>query len=380
MEEVLPTLPDNFYDSCVTDPPYGIRFMGKAWDKFDIEKMHSQGKRKAGTNYLSMAAGKYSRSLTANHQFQLWSQMWAIEMYRVLKPGAFLIVFASPRTYHRMVCGIEDAGFQIRDQIFWTFSSGFPKSHNLDGEFEGYGTALKPAHEPILVAQKKIDRTVLNTMKKWGTGAINIKDSLIPGEPWFYGNQPKLSGARYNAGELTPKERHAHNITGGLDGRWPANLIHDGSEEVVALFPESSGQQGSVSGKEESRTGEANCYGEYNRVPFPKRTDKSGSAARFFYMAKTSGTDRNEGCSESLPNNHPTVKPTNLMRYLIKLFTPKGGHTIDPFNGSGSSGKAAMLEHFSYTGIDEDEHSIAISEARIAWALRNRSEQIPLIF
>ena len=168
-------------------------------------------------------------------QFQSWTQMWAEHVYRVLKPGGHLLVFASPRTYHRMVCGIEEAGFEIRDQIFWVFASGFPKSHNLENEFDGWGTALKPAHEPILVARKPLIGTVKQNMDQYGTGAVNIKDSLIPGEPWFYGNQPKLNGARYTPGQLTPLERHAENITGGEQGRWPANLIMSFPEDRYEL-------------------------------------------------------------------------------------------------------------------------------------------------
>lgn len=171
MEEVLTFFPDNTFHSCVTDPPYGYRFMAARWD-YDVPSISQ------------------------------WQQA-----YRVLRPGGYLVAFAGPRTYHRIAINIEDAGFEIRDQIFWVFASGFPKSHNLDGDFEGYGTALKPAHEPILIARKPLDGTVKENMSKWGTGAINIKDSLIQGGgPWLYGNQP---------GQITPMERHAENVEGG---------------------------------------------------------------------------------------------------------------------------------------------------------------------
>jgi len=292
-EEVLKTFPENNFDSCVTDCPYGISIMNKKWD------------------------------YTVPSKYQ-WEQI-----YRVLKPGAYLVCFGGPRTYHRVVCNIEDAGFEIRDQIFWVFSSGFPK---------------------------------------------------------------------------TPTERYAENIIGGEKGRWPANLIHDGSDEVLALFPESKGQQGNVTGQEQSHTGNenTNCYGEDNRIPFEKRDD-SGSAARFFYCAKTSKRDRNEGCenfiskplnwssgeknpgtfqsegtNKSSQNSHPTVKPTELMRYLCRLVTPPSGHILDPFGGSGSTGKAAIYENFNVTLIDSDEQWMPIQKARCEYALRNKNNQTEL--
>lgn len=369
MEDVLTGYPDDHFDSCVTDPSYGYKFMGKSWDS-DVPK-------------------KY-----------MWEQA-----FRTMKPGAYLLAFGGPRTYHRMVCGVEDAGFEIRDQIFWVFSSGFPKSSNQKDDWDGWGTGLKPAHEPIVVARKPLIGTVPQNLTEFGTGAMNIDACRIHGDTWHYGNQPKLNGARYQPGQLTPIERNAENITGGQDGRWPANLIHDGSDEVMALFPESKGQMGDVKGTEKSRIGGdgTNCYGLFNSViPHARRND-AGSAARFFYCAKTSRTDRNEGCGHlaagplnwssgdknpgsfqsehtdrSSPNNHPTVKPTDLMRYLIKLVTRPGGHILDPFCGSGSTGKAAMFEHMRFTGIDMDPHNILISEARIKFGQRHRSGQIEI--
>ena len=416
MEEVLTSFQPDTFDSCVTDPPYGIRFMGKAWDSFDIEKngkkrdSSSVGEKRLAAGRLttgfgnSIEARKYNTELTAMRQFQSWTQMWAEHVYRVLKPGAYLIVFASPRTYHRMVCGLEDAGFEIRDQIFWIFASGFPKSSNQKGDWEGWGSSLKPAHEPICVARKPLAGTIPENLAKYGTGAINIKASMVPGGgPWLYGNQPKLNGARYQPGQLTPLERHAENVIGGDNGRWPANLIHDGSEEVIALFPESAGQQGQV-GPDNGDKKSINCYGDYGprslQIP---REESELSAARFFYAAKTSRLDRNEGCEKLLTkpllwssgtknpgsfqsegtdksskNNHPTVKPTTLMRYLNKLVTRPGGHILDPFCGSGSTGKAALLDHYQFTGIDQDENHIVIANARCEFALRNRSNQIGL--
>jgi len=420
MEEVLKQYTDNHFDSCVTDGPYGIGFMGKEWDTFKseykIDNWDYSSDPKIGR---AQVAGKYDQSIEANRKFQQWFYERALDIYRVLKPGGYFISFCSPRTYHRMVCGIEDAGFEIRDQIFWVFASGFPKSSNQHGDWEGWGTALKPAHEPILVARKPLIGTVPQNLTEFGTGAMNINACRIPGEPWFYGNQPKLNGARYQPGQLTPTERHAENIHGGQDGRWPANLIHDGSDEVKALFPESKGQQGDLMNHSKDRESPNGIFGKMSAARNFEARGDSGSAARFFkscqfdeediefarmyYCAKTSRTDRNEGCEHlesgplnwssgdqnpgsfqsegtdrSSPNNHPTVKPTDLMRYLIKLVTRPGGHVLDPFCGSGSTGKAAMLERMIFTGIDMDPHNIEISEARIRWAQKNRSNQTSL--
>lgn len=393
-EEVLKDFAENTFDSCVTDPPYGIRFMGKAWDSFDINmKANQMGAKKKAHNM----------ELSAMRQFQSWTTMWAEQVYRVLKPGAYLVVFASPRTYHRMVCGIEDAGFEIRDQISWVFSSGFPKSSNQSGEWEGWGTALKPAHEPILIARKPLIGTIPQNLAQYRTGAINIKGSLIHGDPWHYGSQPKLNGARYQPGQITPKERHAENITGGLNGRWPANLIHDGSKEVLALFPESKGQQGDLIGHNKKRKSPNGVFGQMDAATDHFARNDQGSAARFFYCAKTSRSDRNEGLEKhtkkpllwssgtkspgsfqsdgtdkTSPNNHPTVKPTSLMRYLCRLVTPPDGHILDPFAGSGSTGKGAILEGFNITLIDSDPQWAPIQQARCDWAINNKSTQFDM--
>lgn len=413
LEDVLPSYPENTFDSCVTDPPYGIRFMGKAWDSFDIEKGSDQrnsydlSEKRAASGRTStgfgnsVEAGKYKTDLTAMRQFQSWTEQWASHVYRVLKPGAYLIVFASPRTYHRMVCGVEDAGFEIRDTIMWVFASGFPKSSNQSGDWKGWGSALKPAYEPILIARKPLSGTIPENLKEYGTGAINIDACRVDGAgPWLYGNQPKLNGARYQLGTLTPLERHAENVAGGDKGRWPANFIHDGSEEVVALFPESKGQQGDLAEHKKDRQSPNGCFGKFSPArDFAARND-SGSAARFFYCAKTSPLDRNEGLDHlkskqggvtgndgkhitrkeigvaPTKNNHPTVKPTELMRYLCKLVTRPGGKVLDPFAGSGSTGKAALFENMLPTLVDMDEQWAPVQAGRCEFAIKNRSTQM----
>lgn len=335
--DVLPTLADCSVDSIVTDPPYELGFMGKSWDASGIA-----------------------------YSVVLWR-----ECLRVLKPGGHLLAFSGSRTYHRMTCAIEDAGFEIRDQMLWVYGSGFPKSHNIAKalnksnesaakQWEGWGTALKPAHEPICLARKPIEGTVADNVLKWGVGGLNLNACRV--------------------GEGT--------------GRFPANLMHDGSQEVLDLFHSNAGAAAPVKA---GYSGESNgIYHDYAQRGDNGATfygDK-GSAARFFYCPKASKSDRDEGC-EALEekrtaklggsnndrddldpvserfrtspsrNNHPTVKPTELMRYLCRLITPPGGLILDPFTGSGSTGKAALMEGFSFVGIELSAEYAEIARHRI---------------
>jgi len=305
--DVMRGMPDNSIDAVVTDPPYGLSFMGRRWD-CDVPAV----------------------------------EVWA-ECLRLLKPGGHLLAFAGTRTQHRMAVRIEDAGFEIRDIIAWVYGSGFPKSHNLDGDWKGWGTALKPALEPITVARKPLVGTVAENVLAHGTGGINVDECRVSGELWKPITATGLGSVKFFTQGDTPEiEKHPHAL-----GRWPANLIHDGSEEVTGLL---------------------------------------GDAARFFYCPKASKADRDEGCegmeevkghsnygsiqefSSNPPrrNHHPTVKPTALMRYLCRLVTPPGGIVLDPFTGSGSTGKAAVLEGFSFIGIERDAEYVALARARIA--------------
>jgi len=360
--EVLRTLPDNSVDAVVTDPPYGLSFMGKKWD-YDVPAV----------------------------------EVWA-ECLRVLKPGGHLLAFAGTRTQHRMAVRIEDAGFEIRDMIAWVYGSGFPKSHNLQGDWQGWGTALKPALEPITVARKPLAGTVAENVLEYGTGALNIDGCRVP----TGSEQPRGSGARESWRAMegrTDLQPHGENVTPDA-GRWPANLIHDGSDEVVSAFPDAKGQQGPISAMAPSektsnvygrmkREGEASassdnrCAVGFKIKPGMRRLDE-GSSARFFYCAKASRSDRNDGLQDPGPqfkhgttlrqientartgNHHPTVKPTDLMRYLCRLITPPGGVVLDPFMGSGSTGKAAMLEGFCFVGIEREAEYLEIARARIA--------------
>jgi site-specific DNA-methyltransferase (adenine-specific) len=293
------------------------------------------------------------------------------EALRVAKPGAHLLAFGGTRTFHRLTCAIEDAGWEIRDCLGWIYGSGFPKSKKAglamaaflgepipddpvarEGAAGRFGTALKPAWEPIILARKPLESTVAENVQKWGTGALNIDGCRVEGAK---GVPASLS----DAGSLGWRTGGDMSRKSEQNGRWPANLIHDGSEEVVGMFPQSNGQQGEVKGTEPSQAG-VNCYGKYARGgSAAKPRSDSGSAARFFYCAKASKEDRGEG------NKHPTVKPTDLMRYLCRLVTPLGGTVLDPVMGSGSTGKAAVLEGFSFIGIDNVPEYVEMARRRI---------------
>ena len=411
--EVLKNLADNSIDSVVTDPPYELGFMGKSWDATGVA-----------------------------YSVELWQ-----EVMRVLKPGGHLLAFSGSRTYHRMAVAIEDAGFEIRDQIMWIYGSGFPKSHDVskgidkqagaerermvpqsrkqssvaiaatgfgaDGwspqvkegttaeakQWQGWGTALKPAHEPIVVARKPLIGTVAANVLTYGTGGLNIDKSRVGNEEIVTTNGKGFAGS-FEGGV---------NDNGGSthQGRWPANVIHDGSDEVVELFPNSKGgAYPAIRGK--SDIGAFAQGGNHKDKPNQARVmGDDGSAARFFYCAKASKRDRNEGldgfeakelgakgnglgrscttCGASVlggckcpnrtfvnptrQNHHPTVKPTELMRYLCRLVTPPGGIVLDPFMGSGSTGKAAMYEGFEFVGIELTDEYLPIAKARIEFAI-----------
>lgn len=321
----LEFMPDNSVDSIVTDPPYGLSFMGKKWD-YDVPSV----------------------------------EIWA-ECLRVLKPGGHLLSFAGTRTQHRMACNIEDVGFEIRDMIAWVYGSGFPKSHNLKNDWEGWGTALKPALEPVTVARKPFKGTAAANVLEHGTGALNIDGCRVPfaGEQDERESKQKNKHGDFGSGPMSnkvfgeyKKDRDNYDPT----GRWPANLIHDGSDEVVALFPESS-----VTGKRSAKSQSAKVNGTNWLTGNHESTEYTdqGSAARFFYCAKASKKDRGEG------NNHPTVKPTELMAYLCRLVTPPGGIVLDPFMGSGSTGKAALREGFGFIGMEMDPDYFEIAKTRI---------------
>lgn len=356
-------LEDNSVDAIITDPPYGLKFMNKGWD-YEVPK----------------------------------EEMWR-EALRVLKPGGHLLSFGGTRTYHRLVVAIEDAGFEIRDQIQWLYGSGFPKSHNLKDDHKGWGTALKPANEPICLARKPLsESTVAKNLALWGCGAINIDASRIGTEQVESGR----AGRKVQTGFCTPAISNEKQYS---QGRWPANIILD--KTAAKMLDEQSGNIRSRHGNEErgftnGGTGSSWMFDENKKGTGKKVVDLSqngylGGASRFFYVAKASKRERNAGL-EGMPeqnfeanigstknqlkriengsvtgernnspqaNFHPTVKPIKLMEYLIRLITPPNGTVLDPFMGSGSTGVAAKQLGFKFIGIEMNEEYVEIAKRRI---------------
>ena len=355
-------------DAIVTDPPYHLTTGKKGGTgEASVNLESPYGRARITTGFM----GKAWDGGDIAHDPAVW-----IAALRVAKPGAYLLAFGGTRTFHRLAVAIEDAGWEIRDTVMWVYGSGFPKSHN--GPWGG--TALKPAWEPVIMARKPLIGTVEANWREHGTGALNIDACRIEGAVT---SNPLVRNAQgYQSDGLVQGETGAGRES---EGRWPANLIHDGSEEVLAAFPEAPGQQHSV-GPEHGKKASVNTFGDYGpRDTFNPRGD-AGSAARFFYCAKADRADRNDGLDGKLTddgrkvpannayqrgktlrkNHHPTVKPTDLMRYLCRLVTPKGGTVLDPFMGSGSTLKAAELEGFSAIGIEIDPEYCEIARSRIA--------------
>ena len=346
--QVLPTMEADSADSVVTDPPYHLTTGKKGGTgPASINLNTPAGRARIGTGFM----GKEWDGGDVAFRRETWEAV-----LRVAKPGAFLLAFGGTRTFHRMMVAVEDAGWELRDTIMWVYGSGFPKSLNLDGKHEGWGTALKPAWEPIIVARKPLVGTVAANVERFGTGALNIDACRVDGIAQAFGNGRGFSPDE----DLSGTDRGRWQPT--KVGRWPANLIHDGSAEVVAAFPDAPGQMrdtGPQFGRDVARV-----YGTFaGTVEHAARGD-SGSAARFFYCAKASESDREEG------NDHPTVKPTELMRYLVRLVTPLGGRVLDPFTGSGSTGRGAVMEGMAFTGIEREAAYAVIAEKRIASAAR----------
>jgi site-specific DNA-methyltransferase (adenine-specific) len=319
--EELKTFADNKFDAIITDPPYGLSFMGKKWD-YDVPSV------------------------------EIWK-----ECLRVLKPGGHLLSFSSARTYHRMVVNVEDAGFEIRDQIMWVYGSGFPKSHNVGKtlpEWEGWGTALKPAHEPIVLARKPLsEKTVAENVLKWGTGAINIDKSRIgtgTGKAKTV-EYPDITGDNYNQGNEDYSNRKKITREVVDQGRFPANFIHDGIDTEWSRFfyCAKAGKKERNAGCEDLPDKEWMLQGLSGSVAEDGVSNKGGN-----------GTVR--GVSK---NNHPTVKPQKLMTYLCGLITPTNGTILDPFMGSGSTGVAAVSSGYSFVGIDREPDYVEISRLRL---------------
>lgn len=318
-EEILAGLDADSVDSIVTDPPYGLKFMGKSWD-YDLPSI------------------------------EIWK-----EIFRVLKPGGHLLSFGGTRTYHRMASRVEDAGFEIRDQLQWLFGQGFPKSLNLGN---GWGTALKPANEPILLARKPLsEKTVAANVLRWGTGGINVDASRIPGIKAaavytdFKKSRKDTVGFGY-VGNCSKGEKK-NDVT---EGRFPSNILLD--EQAAQMLDEQSGVL--KSGRKNGPMGKMGYHGAKGNIEI--RESSEGGASRFFYVAKASTRERNAGVEK---NTHPTVKPVKLMEYLVRLITPPNGLVLDPFMGSGTTGIAAKNLGFHFLGIEKDPSYMEIARARI---------------
>jgi DNA modification methylase len=419
--EVMASLSEGSVDSVVCDPPYHLTSIVKRLGKEGAApvKTYTTGAYGGGFKEANGGTGAAFARMSRGFMGKQWDggdiafrpETWAAVL-RVLKPGGHVLAFSGTRTYHRMACAIEDAGFEIRDQIAWMYGSGFPKSHDvskgidkrlgaerevvgtikktpsaggantnegwvrpwaegkttmditapatdLAAQWSGWGTALKPALEPICLARKPLIGTVADNVLEHGTGAINI------------------DGCRISANDKTPFPVGANSADGSIktglhnkprtddtnkNGRWPANVIHDGSDEVVEAFPIST-SVGHV-----PANGKGNPFGGVNDKPRYESHTDSGSAARFFYTAKAGGDDR-------LGSRHPTVKPLDLMRWLCRLVTPPGGTVLDPFAGTGTTGEAAFWEGFNAILIEREPEYQADIRRRMSLVLGGGNER-----
>lgn len=394
--EVMAELPAESVDAIVTDPPYGLEFMGKEWDRLGAELVTDVTKK--GGHQDGNGGNAYSRSRIAFGKsaktMQVWHEAWAREAFRVAKPGAHLLAFGGTRTYHRLACAIEDAGWEIRDCLVWAYASGFPKSLNIGN---GMGTALKPAWEPIVMARKPLRGTVAANVQQYGTGALNIDATRI-------GWRDPLDAAAAAAAVGYAKSMAAERTDNGtslpatydkppyepdkMSGRWPANLlltdpifdgdtpgvVGGGTAESTNANPYPSGGVNGESpfgpGNWESTYGDAGTYSRFFLVPKSSRSDREplvrGENAPQRDVAGVGAL--RDGGRPSIPraNLHPTVKPLDLMRHLVRLVTPPGGTVLDCFLGSGTTAIAANAEGFRCIGIEKEREYLDIALARMA--------------
>lgn len=378
----LAQLADESVHAIVTDPPYHLttgKNGGSGEASATLATPH--GRARVTTGFMGM---KWDGGDVAFR-----SETWR-EALRVLRPGGYLVAFGGTRTYHRLACAIEDAGFEVRDQLAWVYGSGFPKGTDkakIPDDWQGWNTGLKPAWEPIVLARKPMIGTLAQNLQAHGAGALNVEGCRVDGGP-----RPDVRGTANRGDSVNAYGDGLHGsvmLGETTEGRWPANLLHDGSDEVLQHFPYSPGQQGAVTGEEPSSPFR-NAYGKMNRTSASAPRLDTGSAARFFYCAKASREDRNDGLNglparpllwssgeqnpgafqspntkRAAQNHHPTVKPTELMAYLVRLVTPPGGTVLDPFMGSGSTGRGALLEGLDFVGIEIAPEYVEIAKRRI---------------
>ena len=374
--EVMRGLTDNSVHAVVTDPPYGLEFMGKDWDSFKPTSSHAEARTRRASEVTPKGQGHTTSAgaflaagvngYTAGIPFQMWCQEWATEALRVLKPGGYMIAFGGSRTWHRLAVAVEDAGFEIRDSIAWLYGSGFPKGVNLTGEFEGWGTGLKPAFEPIVVGRKPLGQTVAANMAEHGTGAIHIAASRVgdgseskPREGEASANRRYTEEGAVNLAAL-PGVRN-----GSPDGRWPANVLLEQSQADALDVQTGVLTSGLFKGKRNADKFR-NAYGEFKGSDEPVETyGDSGGASRFFptfhYEAKAPGAERPDVDGVQ----HPTVKPLDLMRWLVRLVASPGAIILEPFAGSGTTLEACLLEGFEVIGIEREETYLPLIMQRI---------------
>lgn len=429
--DVLRELPERSVDAVVTDPPYGIRFMGKAWDGADIEERTARGREtnpmpkgvggpQGGYRSRAAEAGRYD--LSANAAFGEWCSAWATECLRILKPGGHLLAFGGSRTWHRLSSGIEDAGFEIRDSIAWLYGSGFPKSMdvskaiastelgyggnsvaqrkatmgdnyvqsgrqgNRDGAgrrdtglaehtleltesaraWQGWGTALKPAFEPIVVARKPLAGTVAANVLAHGTGALNIDGCRIATTEDCRRNASGGDNGLNGEGAFRIRERRAKGQA-ERDGRWPTNVVLDGDQAEALDRQTGVLHSGTMrAGTERRPRAGGTIYGaDARNFAMADTYGGSGGASRFFpvfrYEAKAPTSER--------PNadgvQHPTVKPLSLLRWLVRLVTPAGALVLEPFAGSGTTAEACVLEDRRCIAIEREAEYLPLIVSRL---------------
>ena len=462
--DVMRSMPDNSIDAIITDPPYGLSFMGADWDSFgqDVRQPNDGDVFNGANNPYGRGKVRYGvggsyggKSVNAMRAFQYRMTPIFEEALRVAKPGAHLLCFGGTRTFHRIACAIEDAGWECRDCVMWTYGSGFPKSMDVAKaidkslgvkqkvvghretdpqkgfskvkgmgtgaasigddinstsydlteatseqakKWDGWGTCLKPAWEPIIVARKPLDGTVAHNVLTWGVGALNIDACRVPTDETVENHSRSADAAKSKGKYGDSSAQETHQTNGQKLGRFPANLVHDGSQMVLDLFPDTGKSSGGGGVKAPGKNG---IYGKYDGHEYPQQlgmgdsgsaarffnalrdgeesadrtyADRGGtnfaakpgkrreptSADRFFYCAKASKKDRGEG------NNHPTVKPTALMEWLVKLVTPDGAVVLDPFMGSGTTGVACANLGRYFIGIEREWKYMQIAGPRVS--------------
>lgn len=419
--DVLRTLPDASVDAVVTDPPYGLGFMGKAWDNPDrgaATRPRADGDHTANPYKRSRAeygGASYGGShLAAMCEFGAWCELWTAECLRVLKPGGHLLAFGGTRTWHRLACAVEDAGFEVRDSIAWMYGSGFPKSLDVskaidkaagaerevvgpsqyanrgrrtdnrvygeatpsdaevvtlaatpDAErWQGFGTALKPAFEPVVVARKPLVGTVASNVLAHGTGALNIDGCRIEGgeRPMIEMNRRQMDGSSVYQGSIDGSTTGSRSAGVTNAGRWPANVILDESQSEALDQMSGERPSGQVNfGDDRART-TFDAAERSGPITAGRGYDDLGGASRFFYIAKADASERVKVNGIA----HPTVKPLALMRWLVRLVTPPGGTVLEPFAGSGTTVEACILEGFNCVAIEREADYLPLIRQRIA--------------